>query len=155
MKQSFAEFLICALALLRGYSKEETIVLLQQARLETGHYTAKHWWTDRNLFGMSEMRNVRRRRRLAGVRLGADGLYRAQFKTLPGSILDRMDWDAQNGIKMGPTYLDEVAAVYHPSSGYAAAVRNIDRTSVTRAYWLSIAALPLSLIILSRWFKIF
>lgn len=155
MRQAYAEFLIVAIALLRGYDKQETIALLQQARLETGNYTALHWWSDRNLFGMSEMQNIRRRRRLRGVRLGPDGLYRAQFHTLPGSILDRMDWDEQNGVQRGDSYLDSVAAVYHPSSGYADAVRNIDPTSVTRAYWLSIGAIPLTLIILSRWFKIF
>lgn len=151
----WAQWCIVAVSTIRGYTREEVVFLLKQARHETGHFTSTFWASDRNMFGMSEMRNAARRERLRGVRLGPDGLYRAQFKTLLGSVLDRLDWDDQMGIKRGPGYGEAVSRKYHTSPQYFEAVSGISDARAERAYWLALASIPLTILILAKWLKIF
>ena len=98
---------------------------------------------------MSEMRNERRRRRLAGVRMGPDGLYRAQFKSLLGSVLDRLDWDRQNNIGK-ENYAKEVSKIYHGSSSYADSVLNRIDKSLSTYYFASIVLIPVTLILVYK-----
>lgn len=145
MRRFWAQWNIVTAATLRGYSKDEIIFLLAQAALETGNFSSL-WYEDRNLFGMSEMRNAARRRRLRGVRLGPDGLMRAQFRSLWSSVQDRLDWDEQLGIERGPNYGASVGSKYHTSSSYADSVfSRIDR-DLELSYWFCLATLPLSLL---------
>lgn len=128
MLKIYAQLLIAIVAIFRGYSRKNIEFLLAQSNLETGNFTSKYWYTDKNLFGMSEMTNPDRRRRLAGVRLGSDGLMRAQFRSLLGSVLDRLDWDKQNDINKD-YYKKEVSKIYHTSPTYGDSVSaRIDNT---------------------------
>lgn len=143
------------MAALRGYNEAQTKVLLAQSALETANWTADKekslWYEDKNLFGMSEMYNEARRRRLRGVRLGPDGLYRAQFRTLRDSVADRLDWDEQMGIPR-EGYLQAVAARYHGSPDYAPSVGSRIDNTINRMYWLNLLITPVLLFaILKLW----
>lgn len=152
MNAAIAQWLIVVTATLRGYKKHEVLFLLAQSAHETGNWPKDgKWRADRNLFGMSEMQNTQRRRRLRGVRLGPDGLYRAQFKTLLGSVLDRLDWDSQMGIGRGEYYGKNVSKKYHTSPDYLPSVAGRVSSDLERAYWLSLSTLPIMLIILTKW----
>lgn len=152
MRKCFAIWTITIAATLRGYTRQQILWLLAQSALETGNWATTHWWTDRNLFGMSEMQNAQRRRRLRGVRLGPDGLFRAQFKTLWASAQDRFDWDDQFGVDRGKKYGPSVAHHYHPSSNYASAVDSRNTNDLEVGYWLAIGTLPvIALAILKAW----
>lgn len=155
----FAEWVIVVVATLRGYGEKEVIVLLAQSALETGNWTndtsKSLWKADKNLFGMSEMRNAERRKRLRGVRLGPDGLYRAQFGSLWASVQDRIDWDEQMGVTKGDNYLQNVAKKYHESSNYASQVGNRIDSNFSTVYWVSLATIPVVVIIVLKWLRIF
>lgn len=156
--KALAQWLIVVVATLKGYRKNEVLFLLAQSAHETGNWdrNVSQWWEDRNLFGMSEMQNEQRRRRLRGVRLGPDGLMRAQFKTLLGSVLDRLDWDAQMGVGRGDYYGKNASKLYHPSPDYYPQVDSRIGSDLERAYWFSLSTLPLILILLTKWLsKIF
>lgn len=146
MKALFAKWLIVTIAALRGYNEGQTKVLLAQSALETGNWTSKHWYSDKNLFGMSQMRNEARRRRLVGVRLGPDGLYRAQFRHLAASVQDRLDWDQQMGVDKA-NYLQSMSSKYHPSPDYAAAVGGRISDDINRTYWIALMATPVTILI--------
>lgn len=155
----FAEWVIVVVATLRGYGEREVIVLLAQSALETGNWTndtsKSLWYSDKNLFGMSEMRNAKRRERLRGVRLGPDGLYRAQFKSLWASVQDRLDWDEQMGVSKGENYLVNVSKKYHKSDNYARQVGTRINDNFHTVYWLSLATIPVMLILILKWLRIF
>lgn len=155
----FAQWLIVVVATLRGYGEKEIHLLLAQSALETGNWTNDKtkslWIEDKNMFGMSEMRNAARRERLRSVRLGPDGLYRAQFKTLFGSIQDRLDWDEQMGIGKGENYLTNFSKKYHESPSYASQVGSRVDSSFQIVYWASLLTLPVILIIVLKWLRIF
>jgi hypothetical protein len=156
VKPQIVQLLIVWAATVRGYGERQILVLLAQSALETGNWKAQNWWNDKNPFGMSEMSNAKRRQRLRGVRLGPDGLYRAQFKTLLGGVQDRLDWDKQMGIS--PTsdeYLQEVSKVYHTSDAYADTVGNRIDGAIYRAYWIGIASMPVMALIVLKWLQNF
>ena len=150
--KALAQWLSVVVATLKGYRKNEVLFLLAQSAHETGNWGSKSlWWQDRNLFGMSEMQNEQRRRRLRGVRLGPDGLMRAQFKTLLGSVLDRLDWDAQMEIGRGEYYAKNASKKYHPSPAYYPQVDSRISSDLERAYWFSLSTLPLLIILITKW----
>ena len=156
--KAYSQWLIVVVGTLKGYSKDEILWMLAQSAHETGNWDGaiSKFVEDRNLFGMSEMRNEQRRRRLRGVRLGPDGLQRAQFKTLLGSVLDRIAWDEQMGIQRGEYYGKNVAKKYHPSPDYLRKVDGRISGDLERAYWLSLGTLPILILILTKWLsKIF
>jgi hypothetical protein len=156
VKPQLAKLLIVWAATARGYGERQTLVLLAQSALETGNWKSQNWWNDKNPFGMSEMVNAKRRQRLRGVRLGPDGLYRAQFKSLWGGVQDRLDWDEQMGISpSSDDYLQEVSKVYHTSNAYADSVGNRVDDGLRRAYWISLAALPVAALIVLKWLQNF
>lgn len=151
--KALAQWLIVIVATLRGYKKSEVLFLLAQSAHETGNWdtNVSRWWEDRNLFGMSEMQNEQRRRRLRGVRLGPDGLMRAQFHTLLGSVLDRLDWDTQMGVSRDGRYGKDVSKAFHPSPAYYPQVDSRIGSDLERAYWFSLSTLPLFIILLIKW----
>lgn len=157
--KTLGQWLIVVGATVRGYGQGEVLVLLAQSALETGNWTndeAKSLWRfDKNLFGMSEMRNASRRLRLRGVRLGPDGLYRAQFKNLWDSVQDRLDWDEQMGIPKGDAYLLEMAKRYHPSPDYASQVGGRIDSNLERVYWISLASIPVLALMILKWLQKF
>jgi len=101
---------------------------------------------------MSEMTNTDRRQRLAGVRLGGDGLMRAQFRTLIGSILDRIDWDKQMSIT-SENYGEEVSEIYHPSPNYNNQVTNRISSTLSYYYYGVLAVIPVIILIIYQWLK--
>ncbi len=151
MKAVLARFTIVLCALVRGYTKQQILWLLAQANHETGDFTAKYWYSDRNMFGMSEMNNQARRTRLAGVRLGGDGLMRAQFRNLFGSILDRLDWDKQVGVT-STNYGEQVSEVYHTNPNYNTQVNNRISSDLQIYYYATLLVIP-AIIILIITFK--
>lgn len=153
-KKAVAIWCISVGSFVRGYSPSETIILLAQSDLETGGWSTNgKWWTDKNLFGMSEMRNEKRRTRLKGVRLTESGVMRAQFKSLWGSVQDRIDWDNQFGINhRDADYLSTMSSAYYPSEDtYASKVGNRINDDLEKWYWLSVASIPITILILYKW----
>lgn len=149
MRKILAQILITCYALVKGYNKEQILFLLAQANHETGNFTSRYWYSDRNLFGMSEMMNPRRRRRLRGVRLGPDGLMRAQFRTLFGSIADRLDWDKQNRIPK-KNYGKEVSKIFHTSNRYLNAVNSRIDDSLSYYYYFALCLIPITIILIIK-----
>ena len=150
IKECYVKWLITVIALLRGYSIDQIKFLIAQSALETGNWSAKYWYSDKNLFGMSEMTNPQRRQRLKGVRLGPDGLYRAQFYSLMGSIQDRLDWDNQFLIPQ-KNYAKEVSKRYHPSVDYLLSVTNRIDNNITYAIYLTLILTPLITYLIIKW----
>lgn len=146
----YAQFVIVLGFTLRGYKQDRVIELLAQSALETGNWGDGTWWDNKNLFGMSEMQNPQRRTRLIGMHLGPDGLWRAHFKNLWKSVADRADWDKQMGIVHNEIYAQQVSSIFHTSEDYATAwLARIDG-SLRRSYFVSLAIVPLTLLILIK-----
>lgn len=98
---------------------------------------------------MSEMSNARRRKRLVGVRLGPDGLYRAQFGNLFQSIQDRLDWDEQNGITK-QNYAEEVSDIYLNNGTYADAVNGRIDNTLSMYYYATFVIVPVTFLIIYK-----
>lgn len=151
-----ALFVISVGSLLRGYAPRQAVTLLAQADLETGGFPpGENWWKDRNMFGMSEMKDEARRERLKGVRVTASGVKRAQFASLWDSAQDRFDWDKQQGLNINSNdYLEEMSSKYYGAeASYGSKVGSRVSDSLQRAYYLSVALVPVLLILILKWFK--
>jgi len=153
MKKLFAAWCIVIAATLRGYSQSSVQLLLAQSDLETGTWDNDgKWWTDKNLFGMSEMQNADRRKRLVGVRMGPDGLKRAQFASLWSSVQDRLDWDTQMQISQ-KDYLYSVSSKFHPSPDYPGSVLNRIK-GTQQMYFSALALTPIIILIIWKIIKL-
>lgn len=140
----------------RGYSIKNIKWLLAQSAHETGNWKEDEnhrWFSDKNLFGMSEMSNASRRQRLVGVRVSEwDNSRRAQFKNLWDSVEDRLDWDEQCGIGgKSKNYAKEVSAIYIGDKSYADKVSNRIADDINNGLWLSLIIPPV-IVLIGIWY---
>lgn len=110
---------------LRGYSASNIVWLCKQVRLETGGWS-RGLLEARNPFGLGCA--ISRPHTQIGCLENADvGIGR--YSSIWSAVADRYKWDEYfrtDRYARSKDYAEKVAAKYHPSPGYAAAVGSVD-----------------------------
>lgn len=109
--------------LLKGYSLKNLKWILNQAHLETGHFTSRIFRELNSPFGMSCVRS--RKTTQIGCENLSDGNTAGVYSSRWSAINDRFLWDEEFGINpRSNNYAKEVSKSYHPSSTYEQSVTN-------------------------------
>lgn len=109
--------------LLKGYNLKNLKWILNQAHLETGHFSSRIFRELNSPFGMSCVRS--RKTTQIGCENLSDGNSAGVYSSRWSAINDRFLWDKEYNIDpRSVNYAKEVSKLYHPSSNYHSRVTN-------------------------------
>lgn len=135
-----------------GYSWNNIIWLCKQSRLETGG-NSRGLVEGRNAFGLGCAR-TRDHLQVGCIENNDVGI--GKYRTLWAGVRDRFKWDRHFNLdvyRKDESYADAVAAVYHPSSGYADSVRGVDDIPIKRVALTALLAALLGTFAVCKFLK--